>query len=157
MTALDRKTTELRALVQDMLHQFRKVDAQTANGPHVDLSGQELRLVQYLGDAGPQKMTRIAEYLLLAVNSVTSTVDNLERKRIVRRKRSDDDRRVVHVELTPAGHAIYRAALDEELSLLRKMLAALTVDEQEIFMVLFRKIVRDGMATAAGHRVVTPA
>src|SRR5436305_10493000 len=105
-TALEQRTNELRRLVQDMLYQFRQVDDTTANGPHVDLSGQELRLVEHLGDAGPLKMSKLAEFLLLAVNSVTSTVDNLERKKLVRRRRCEKDRRVVHVELTEAGRVV---------------------------------------------------
>jgi DNA-binding MarR family transcriptional regulator len=144
MAPLERKTNELRSLVEDMLFQFRKVDDKTANGPHVDLSGQELRLVEHLGDSGPLKMSKLAEFLLLAVNSVTSTVDNLERKGLVRRQRSDEDRRVVHVELTDQGGVVYRAARTEKIHLLRTMLAALNEDEQDIFMVLFRKIVRVG-------------
>jgi DNA-binding MarR family transcriptional regulator len=144
MAPLDRKTNELRSLVEDMLFQFRKVDDQTANGPHVDLSVQELRLVEHLGDSGPLKMSKLAEFLLLAVNSVTSTVDNLERKGLVRRQRSEEDRRVVHVEMTDNGGVVYRAARTEKIHLLRTMLAALNEDEQDIFMVLFRKIVRVG-------------
>src|SRR6516164_1357567 len=148
MSSLDRMTTELRRLVEDMLYQFRKFDDTTANGPHVDLSCQELRLVEYLGDSGPHKMRDIADFLLLAVNSVTTTVDNLERKNLVRRQRSEEDRRVVHVELTEAGQDVYRAALADKTSVLRKMLEPLTEDEREIFMVLFRKIVRVGNVLA---------
>ena len=144
MTPLDRKTADLRDIVEDILYQFRLLDANTANGPHVDLTCQELRLVEHLGDRGPRIMREIAEFLLVAVNSVTSTVDNLEKKSIVRRLRSEEDRRVVRVELTDAGKMAYQAAVREKQQLLRSMLGALTEDEQEIFMVLFRKIARAG-------------
>jgi DNA-binding MarR family transcriptional regulator len=144
MTALDRRAGELRVLVEDFLSQFRVVDTVAANGPHVELSVQELRLVEYLGDSGPRMMRELAEFLLLAVNSVTSTVDNLEKKGIVSRQRSAEDRRVVRVELTDAGKVAYHAAVGEKMSMLRNMLNALTDDEQEIFMVLFRKIARAG-------------
>ena len=107
-------------------------------------SAQELTLVEHLGDSGPRMMREVAEVLLLAVNSVTSTVDNLERKGIVTRHRSDSDRRVVHVELTDAGRAAYAAAVHEKLGFLRNMLEVLNEDEREIFMVLFRKIARAG-------------
>jgi len=148
MTLLDRKATELRDVVEDILHQFQIVDAAVADGPHVDLSCKELRVVEHLGDHCPRMMRELAEFLLLAVNSVTSTVDNLERKGIVRRLRSDADRRVIRVELTDAGSAAYQAAVKEKLQLLRSMLNALTEDEQEIFMVLFRKIARAGRSQA---------
>jgi MarR family 2-MHQ and catechol resistance regulon transcriptional repressor len=144
MTSLDRKATELRHVVEDIVQQVRVVNAAAANGPHADLSAQELTMVEHLGDSGPRMMRELAEILLLAVNSVTSVVDNLERKGIVIRHRSDADRRVVRVELTDAGHAAYAAAVQEKLGFLRCMLEVLNEDEREIFMVLFRKIARAG-------------
>jgi DNA-binding MarR family transcriptional regulator len=144
MNSLDRRASELRQVVDDIIHQVRIVNAACANGPHADLSAQELNLVEHLGDSGRHMMRELAEVLLLAVNSVTSTVDNLERKGLVRRHRSDEDRRVVRVELTQGGQVVYRAAVAEKLAFLRRMLEVLNEDEREIFMVLFRKIARAG-------------
>ena len=61
------------------------IDAAAANGPHADLSMQEMRVVEQLGDAGPTMMKELAEYMLLAVNSVTSLVDKLEKQGLLRR------------------------------------------------------------------------
>jgi DNA-binding MarR family transcriptional regulator len=155
MTSLDRKADELRLLVGNILEQFRLIDAVAAEGPHVELSCQELTLVEHLGDSGPRMMRELAEFLLLAVNSVTSIVDKLEAKGIVRRRRSEEDRRVVRVELTDAGHEAYRAALEDKMRLLRSMLRALTEDEQEIFLVLFRKIARAGRSQV--QKIASPA
>jgi DNA-binding MarR family transcriptional regulator len=152
MSTLDRNAEELRGLVLDILQQFRKVDAEAANGPHMDLSLQELRVVEYLGDGGPRMMRELAEFLLVAVNSVTSTVDNLEKKGLVRRQRSAEDRRVVYVELTNAGRRAYDAAAGEKLSLLRIMLGALSADDQQKFIALFRKIARVSRPVQPAHR-----
>jgi MarR family 2-MHQ and catechol resistance regulon transcriptional repressor len=140
VATLSQNAAELRNLVQAFLQRFREVDATATNGPHADLSMQELRVVELLGDAGPTMMRQLAEYMLLAVNSVTSLVDKLENQGLVRRTRSDEDRRVIHVELTTAGKKVYDAAVVEKLSLLRLMLGRLSSDEQEKFMSLFRKI-----------------
>lgn len=144
MSLLERQLQELRGLVEDVLQQFRVLDEATANGPHVDLSLQELRLIEYLGDHGSRIMRELAEFLLLAVNSVTTTVDNLVKKGFVQRQRSEEDRRIVRVELTSAGWKIHRAAVQEKQQVLRHMLASLTPEEREIFMVLFRKIAGAG-------------
>jgi len=144
MTTLDRRAADLQEVVQDILKQFQSVHAAAANGPHVELNMQELRLVEFLGNEGPRMMRELAEYLTVAVNSVTSIVDNLERKELVRRHRSEQDRRVVRVELTDPGREVYQSLVEVNLRLFRSMLGALTEDEQEIFMVLFRKIARAG-------------
>jgi DNA-binding MarR family transcriptional regulator len=144
MTPLDRRAADLRDLVQDIVNQFQAVNAAVANGPHVELSLQERRVVEFLGDRGPHIMRELAEFLGLAVNSVTTLVDNLEKKRMVRRQRSEEDRRIIRVQLTENGKVAYEAAVEEKMRLFRSMLNALTEDEQEIFMVLFRKIARAG-------------
>ena len=75
---------------------------------------------------------------------MTSIADNLEQKGLACRQRSDSDRRVIRIELTEAGRLMYQSLANMNLRLLRGMLGALTEDEQEIFMVLFRKIARAG-------------
>ena len=85
-------------------------------------------------------MRELAEHLTVAVNSVTNIVDNLEKKVLVRRQRSEQDRRVIRVELTAAGREMARFLVEVNLKLFRGMLGRCTEDEQEIFMVLFRKI-----------------
>jgi MarR family 2-MHQ and catechol resistance regulon transcriptional repressor len=144
MTPLNRRVADLQDLVQDILKQFQCVNAAAANGPHAELNMQELRLVEFLGNEGPRMMRELAEHLAVAVNSVTSIVDHLERKGLVRRQRSEQDRRVIRVELTESGHKIYQSLVDVNRRLFRSMLGALTEDEQEIFLVLFRKIARAG-------------
>jgi DNA-binding MarR family transcriptional regulator len=144
MTSLDRRATDLRDVIQEMLKQFQSVNAAAANGPHAELNIQELRVVELLGDEGPHMMREVAQFLNVAVNSVTSIVDNLEKKALVRRLRSAEDRRIVRVELTDAGRLIHQDALDVNMKLFRTMLRALTEEEQEVFLMLIRKIVRVG-------------
>lgn len=146
MKPLDRRAADLRDLVQDILKQFQTVNASAANGPHVELNMQELRLVEFLGTEGPRMMRELAAHLAVAVNTVTSIVDNLEGKALVRRRRSETDRRVVRVELTDEGRVMAASVAEANLRLLRSMLGALTEEEQEIFMVLFRKIARAGQS-----------
>jgi MarR family 2-MHQ and catechol resistance regulon transcriptional repressor len=144
MNALARRAADLRDVIQDILKQFQSVNAAAANGPHVELNMQELRLVEFLGNEGTKMMRELAEYLTVAVNSVTSIVDSLERKELVTRHRSEKDRRVIRVELTDSGRDIYQSLVEVNMRLFCTMLGALTEDEQEIFMVLFRKIARAG-------------
>jgi DNA-binding MarR family transcriptional regulator len=155
MTPLDRKAADLRDLVQDILKQFQSVNAAAANGPHAGLNVQELRLVEFLGNEGPHMMRELSEFLAVAVNSVTSIVDGLERKRLVRRRRSEADRRIIRVELTDAGRTIHQDIVDVNMRLFRTMLGALVKDEQESFLMLFRKIARAGRTQVS--RTASPA
>ncbi len=50
----------------------------------------------------------LARLLFLDAGSMTRMLDRLEAKGFVRRKRSDQDRRIIHLALTPAGEATAR-------------------------------------------------
>jgi DNA-binding MarR family transcriptional regulator len=150
LTSIDRHAQELRGLVNAFMTQFSGTNAAAVNGPHVGLNCQELRVVERLGDGGPAKMRELAEHLKLAANSVTTLVDHLEQRGVVRRNRSDEDRRVVMVELTDHGRTMYDAAVNEMLAALRCMLEALEPGEQEAFVGMFRKIARAPVGNAVG-------
>lgn len=137
---LDKRATELGQVVHEIVKRFEGANVAAANGPHADLTLQETRVVELLGESGGQMMRAVADYLGIAVNSVTSLADNLERKGLLRRVRSEADRRVVHVELTPAGQRASRSVFDVKSRFHREMLAALTEEEQDILLVLLRKI-----------------
>ena len=146
MNPSDRAVQELRLRIRDIEQQFKCVNAAYASSPHNALTFQEIKLIEHLGDTRSRMMRELAEYMLLAVNTVTTTVDNLERKGFVRRQRSEEDRRVVYVELTEAGREAYRAMVEEQSRICRALLEGLNEDEQEIFLVLMRKIARNQLS-----------
>jgi len=49
------------------------------------------------------KMNDIADYLNITLGAATSLVDKLERRQLVERIRSVEDRRIIYVQLTDAG------------------------------------------------------
>lgn len=140
MKFLDQRVGDFSESVRKILGQFQRLNAVAANGPHAELSQQEIRLVEHLRFAGTQKMKDISEFLGVAVNTVTNIVDNSERKGHVVRQRSPDDRRVIFIQLTPHGIEVADASLRAKRRLLRSLLEVLPEGEQETLVRLFRKI-----------------
>ena len=140
MKTLDERVTEFSQAVRRIIEQFQRLNSQKGQSPHVELSQQEIRLIEHLRLAGFQKMKAISEYLGVAVNSVTSIVDQLERKEYVTRQRSQDDRRVVFVHLTVAGSSVADASMSAKRRLMRSLLEVLPEDEQELLVTMFWKI-----------------
>ncbi|MCE9533015.1 MAG: MarR family transcriptional regulator [Planctomycetes bacterium] len=147
MQPSDAKAKQLRESIRDVIRQFRCSDTALANQPHGEISFPEVHIIEFLGDRKPCMMRELAEYLLVAVNTVTSIVDKLEQKQLVRRERDETDRRIVMVQLTDKGREAYQGILEARLNACRAMLTPLNEDEQDIFMVLMRKIAREGSAT----------
>lgn len=155
MKPLDRKAADLQDVINEIIRQFRSVNAAAAVGPHAELNMQELHVIEFLGTQGPQMMREVSAFLDVAVNTVTSIVDGLEKKNQIRRQRSSEDRRVIRVELTETGRTTFQMSRDFHLRFLRTMLGALTEDEQEIFMVLFRKVARAGRSEVQQLTIVS--
>ena len=149
MDEIDHKATVLGDLMREISEQFQTLNSGAACQPSMELSIQEFRVVEHIGKAGPRMMRELAEYLRLAVNSVTALVDNLERKGFVSRHRSDEDRRVVRVGLTTVGLEAFQNIAAGKSRFFRSMLESLSEEEQTIFLLLFQKIARAGRSEIA--------
>lgn len=147
--SIQRKASELRLYFREIVNGFKIHDSHCANNPEMNISIQELHLIELLGDDGPLMMRELSERLLVAVNTITNIVDNLEKKRYVERLRSTEDRRVIRVMLTQEGKTIYQSFLKTHVHFCNQMLSSLNEDEQDILMVLMRKIARSAQGRGA--------
>ena len=75
---------------------------------------------------------------------MTRMLDRLEAKGLVSRNRSHKDRRIVHVELTEAGHEIVKLIPPSICLVLNQHLAGFSKTEFETFKDLLRRFVING-------------
>lgn len=92
------------------------------------------------GAGEPLSHSAIAERLLVTGASVTSLVDTLERRGLVRRIRDTADRRVVLVQLTDAASPVLDAFLADVTTLHAFEFAVLDDQERETFVRLLAKV-----------------
>lgn len=84
-----------------------------AAGPRGGVSGADLLVLHHIAHAGQATPSRLAEVTGLTSGGVTGLLDRLEGMGLVRRERSDADRRVVVVRLEDGAHARLAAAMHE--------------------------------------------
>ncbi len=72
------------------------------------ITGMEMEIIQWLLMEGPRKMKEIGENFNIKLSSLTSVIDKIERQKLVYRKNSKDDRRVVFLDVTDKGKRLYR-------------------------------------------------
>lgn len=142
MSNFENKSKELHEYIDILVHRFMIQQCCCLNNVGSNLSMQEMKVIDFLGKCGPSIMRKIADHLMLAVSTMTGIVDKLVQKGLVRRETPEDDRRIVRVELTEKGQEICQMNLDTYMELSRGMLEALNEEEQEILLVLLRKIIR---------------
>ncbi|HEL1585528.1 TPA: MarR family transcriptional regulator [Streptococcus suis] len=73
-----------------------------------DISIKEMHTIDEIGDKKGATPSAIARALMVTLGTVTTSLNNLERKGYIERVRSTKDRRVVHLYLTKKGRLVYR-------------------------------------------------
>jgi len=140
MAVLEKRAKELNGYIERMIHAFMVTQCGCLNDAAANLSMQELKVIKFIGNNGPSIMREIADYLMLAMSTMTGIVDKLVEKNYVVRERSEEDRRIVRVALTDAGREIYEMDHKNFMELSRQMLQPLNEKEQETLINLLRKI-----------------
>jgi DNA-binding MarR family transcriptional regulator len=107
------------------------------------LNRGEVGALSALRTAGPPHRlspTRLGKGLMLSSAGITSRIDRLERRGLVRRLPDPDDRRGIIVELTDEGLAVVDAAVAANSINDRQLLERLDAQELAQLEVLLRKL-----------------
>ena len=124
------RARELGRLLRRFARQLADpADGQVARLP--DLAPAEWAALVEVGEHGRLMMSRLAQECALPFSTVTGLVGRLESKGYLRRIRTETDRRVVHVQMTPRGQQAYRTRLEADMRIVIALLDVLTVREQD--------------------------
>lgn len=141
---LDKKAKELNGYIQRILENVTAARRSTCrNSPSAELSIQELNVIGLLGQRGPSIMRDIAKYMGLAMSTCTGIADKLVERGLAVRERNEQDRRVVTVSMTGAGQEVFEQYQERNMGLSFSLLEPLTVKEQDMLLLLMRKIVQN--------------
>jgi DNA-binding MarR family transcriptional regulator len=88
-------------------------------------------LLDALRSRGTHSMQDLATHLRLKISTVTRLVDGLAKKKLVRRRRDDADRRVVWVELTDGGRRVQNKITEDLLAREEELLASIPEDVRD--------------------------
>jgi MarR family 2-MHQ and catechol resistance regulon transcriptional repressor len=95
------------------------------------LTESQFGVLEALFTRGPLTQTELGRQILKSSGNLTLVVDNLERRRLVRRERNPEDRRSVSVHLTAEGRHVIQAVLPRHVRSVLDEMSALSPAEQE--------------------------
>jgi DNA-binding MarR family transcriptional regulator len=72
------------------------------------LTPSQFEILSILSEEGDIPLNRVSERLCCACSNVTGLVDHLERDGLVKRQRSEEDRRVILLGLTEKGQEMWK-------------------------------------------------
>ena len=117
------------------------------------LSARQYLLLDALGTNGPMNARRLGEALAVTPADVTGLTARLERKGLVRRLRSESDRRLVILELTDAGAKAVEAARRDRDRLVDSLITSMTPNE---FRMMLRGLSRIIGSAGPGTELAPP-
>ena len=142
-THYDGRPAEVRAL-DAYIKLTRAVSSVEARlGPELaraGLTSTQLGVLEALLHLGPLGQRVLGGKLLMSGGNITTVVDNLEARGLVRRERRDDDRRHVTVHLSPEGRRLIAKVFPNHVRAIVDAFSALTPGEQETLGRLAKKL-----------------
>jgi len=142
-THYDGRPAEVRAL-DAYIKLTRAVSSVEARlGPELaraGLTSTQLGVLEALLHLGPLGQRVIGDKLLMSGGNITTVVDNLEARGLVRRERRDDDRRHVTVHLSPEGRRLIAKVFPNHVRAIVDAFSVLTPSEQETLGRLAKKL-----------------
>lgn len=104
------------------------------------LTGSQLPVLHWAAHVSEGTCAALCRRTGSDTGSMTRMLDRLEEKGLVRRVRSEEDRRAVRVELTDAGKALEPVLVPRVVDVLNRNLAGFNKDELETLKGLLRRI-----------------
>lgn len=98
-------------IVQSMRRVFKAIHAYSRLAlKEFGVTGPQLWMLRTLEEEGPLTVGDLADRMYLHISTASGVLDRLEERRLVRRRRAAEDRRVVWIELTAKGRTLLRNA-----------------------------------------------
>lgn len=107
-----------------------------------ELTGPQLTVVKLLEQVGELSLSELSERIRAQNSTVTGIIDRMEREGLVVRERSKEDRRVVHIKLTPKGAGIARDIPLEPMEIVKGALESLSAQEMRDLVRLLGKLAK---------------
>lgn len=135
--------TETRAL-NAYVKLMRAAESITARA-HRHLASAGLTLSQFavleaLYHLGPMSQREIGQKILRSSGNITMVIDNLEKRGLVRRRRSHTDRRLFIIQLTGNGRKLISNIFPPHAAVIAKEMNVLTAAEQLTLGELCKKL-----------------
>ncbi len=111
------------------------------------LTESQFGALEALLHLGPLCQRELAAKVLKSAGNMTTVVDNLERRGLVERRREDDDRRVVTVNLTRDGEKLVQRVFPDVVDALVNTFSVLTAKDQRQLAALCRHLGTAGAST----------
>jgi len=100
----------------------------------------DFTVLEALYHKGKLTVREITEAVLINTGSITYVIDKLVKKELVERRHSNEDRRVVHIQITDQGKDLMDEIFPAHQEIIEHIFATISDNEKETLIHILKKI-----------------
>ena len=104
------------------------------------INSTEFGVLEYLYHKGSQPMQNIGKKLLMANSSMTYVIDQLHKKKHVKRLKNPNDKRESTIDLTLSGKTFFESIFEHHKQTVNKVFNILSTEELVTLTTLLKKV-----------------
>jgi len=131
----------LNELLVDLFHDILEIEEKSLRDNGSDLTITEMHTIHAVGDERPRTMTEVSRDLNITMGTLTTGVDKLIKKGYLVRKRTEEDKRVVLVELTEKGVEAKRMHDSFHQEMITSVIEELNDEEESVLIQALKKLI----------------
>jgi DNA-binding MarR family transcriptional regulator len=125
----------LNELLVDIFNDILVIEQRAlSEGEFKDLSITEIHTIEAIGMYEARSMSEVAKDLKITVGTLTTAINNLVKKQYVERKRVEEDRRVVLIQLTKKGKLAFRVHDKFHKDMVKATIEGLSDQEEQVLV-----------------------
>lgn len=130
----------LNDLLVDLFHNILEIEEKSLRDSGSDLTITEIHTIDAVGESEPKTMTEISRILKITMGTLTTGVDKLIKKGYLIRKRTEEDKRIVLVELTEKGIKAKKLHDSFHQEMIDSVISHLDPTEEELLVQSLQKL-----------------
>jgi DNA-binding MarR family transcriptional regulator len=142
---MPKKETErvLNKLLVQLFGDILKIEEKSLQeGEFSDISLTEIHIIEVIGVDKGRTMSEVANDLSVTVGTLTIAINRLIKKEYVERKRTEEDKRVVLINLTEKGKLAYEQHAKFHDEMIKSAISGISIDEELVLISSLDKITR---------------
>jgi MarR family 2-MHQ and catechol resistance regulon transcriptional repressor len=145
MSEIAYKTTKSEREALSLITKLLRTTNAVSSAATAYISAHQLTVSQFgvldaVYHVGPMCQRDVAEKTLKSTANITTVIDNLEKRGLVERKRSSEDRRYIAVHITETGKQLLEDIFPEHNQRVEQCFSVLEPDERIEFARLCKKL-----------------
>lgn len=156
ITASEKETAD--AIIETVVYLYTESRRLTKTlAKRFGLTGPQLTVIKILDQIGDLSLSSLSGRIKANNSTVTGIIDRMEREGLVRRERSQTDRRMVLIRLTDKGRALAGQIEVQPMEIFRQAVAALPKSEMQTLFSILDRVQRTVRQTIAQTSDAQPA